>query len=80
MNLFAKKPLGQLLAESEGTGEKGSGLKRTLSATSLVALGIGAIIGAGIFTLIGVAASTHAGPALIYSFLLAAVGCAFASF
>ncbi len=66
-----------LLAECEG--EKG-GLKRTLSGTSLVALGIGAIIGAGIFTLTGVAASQHAGPALVYSFILAAVGCAFAGF
>jgi len=45
---------------------------------SLVALGIGAIIGAGIFTLTGVAASTHAGPAMVYSFMLAALGCAFA--
>ena len=45
---------------------------------SLVALGIGAIIGAGIFTLTGVAASTHAGPAMVYSFILAATGCAFA--
>ncbi len=80
MNLFAKKPLDRLLAESEGAGEKGGGLKRTLSATSLVALGIGAIIGAGIFTLTGVAASTHAGPALVYSFILAAIGCAFAGF
>lgn len=78
MNLFVKKPLSRLLAESEGAGEKGGGLKRTLSATSLVALGIGAIIGAGIFTLTGVAASTHAGPALVYSFILSAIGCAFA--
>jgi APA family basic amino acid/polyamine antiporter len=78
MNLFVKKPLARLLAESEGVGEKGGGLKRTLTATSLVALGIGAIIGAGIFTLTGVAASTHAGPALVYSFILAAMGCAFA--
>jgi APA family basic amino acid/polyamine antiporter len=80
MNLFAKKPLNRLLAEAEDAGEKGSSLKRTLSATSLVALGVGAIIGAGIFTLTGVAASTHAGPALVYSFLLAALGCAFAGF
>src|SRR4051812_2225160 len=78
MTLFSKKPLDRLIAESEGVGEKGGHLKRTLSATSLVALGIGAIIGAGIFTLTGVAAATHAGPALIYSFILAAVGCAFA--
>ena len=73
-SLFATKPLDTLLAEAEG--EKG--LKRSLSALSLVALGIGAIIGAGIFTLTGVAAATHAGPAMVYSFILAAVGCAFA--
>jgi basic amino acid/polyamine antiporter, APA family len=79
MNLFTKKPVDRLLAESEAS-EKGTSLKRTLSATSLVALGIGAIIGAGIFTLTGVAASTHAGPALVYSFILAAIGCAFAGF
>ena len=78
MNLFATKSLDRLLAESE-QGEHG-GLKRTLSATSLVALGIGAIIGAGIFTLTGVAAANHAGPGLVYSFMLAAVGCAFAGF
>ena len=77
MNLFTTKPLDRLLAESEG--EKG-GLKRTLSATALIALGIGAIIGAGIFTLTGVAAANHAGPAVVYSFILAAVGCAFAGF
>ncbi len=80
MNLFTKKPLDRLLAESEGVGEKGAGLKRTLSATSLVALGVGAIIGAGIFTLTGVAAATHAGPGLVFSFILAAIGCAFAGF
>jgi APA family basic amino acid/polyamine antiporter len=73
MNLFVKKPIGTLLAECEGEH-----LKRSLSAMSLVALGIGAIIGAGIFTLTGVAASTHAGPAMVYSFMLAALGCAFA--
>ncbi len=80
MTLFSKKPLDRLIAESEGVGEKGGHLKRTLSATSLVALGVGAIIGAGIFTLTGVAASTHAGPALVYSFILAAIGCTFAGF
>ncbi len=74
MNLFVKKPIGTLLAECE----EGHALKRSLSAMSLVALGIGAIIGAGIFTLTGVAASTHAGPAMVYSFMLAALGCAFA--
>ena len=74
MNLFATKSIQSLLAEAEGD----RGLKRTLSALSLIALGIGAIIGAGIFTLTGVAAATHAGPALTYSFIFAAVGCAFA--
>src|SRR5690242_4880549 len=80
MNLLTKKPLDRLMAESEGVSEKGGSLKRTLSATSLVALGIGAIIGAGIFSITGVAAATHAGPALVYSFILAAIGCAFAGF
>ena len=75
MNLFTTKPLDRILAQCEG---EAGGLKRTLSATSLVALGIGAIIGAGIFTITGVAAAQHAGPALVYSFLIAAVGCAFA--
>jgi APA family basic amino acid/polyamine antiporter len=74
MNLFVKKPIRTLLAECE----EGHALKRSLGAMSLVALGIGAIIGAGIFTLTGVAASTHAGPAMVYSFMLAALGCAFA--
>lgn len=54
------------------------GLKRSLSSTSLVALGIGAIIGAGLFSLTGIAAAEHAGPAVTLSFVLAAVGCAFA--
>ena len=74
MNLLATKPVDKLLAEVEAD----KGLKRSLSALSLVTLGIGAIIGAGIFTLTGVAAATHAGPALVYSFILAAIGCAFA--
>ena len=74
MGLFATKPIETLLAEAEGE----ESLKRSLGPLSLVALGIGAIIGAGIFTLTGVAAATHAGPALTYSFILAAVGCAFA--
>ncbi len=53
-------------------------LKRTLGPSQLVALGIGAIIGAGLFSLTGIAASTNAGPAVVLSFILAAVGCAFA--
>lgn len=72
--MFYKKPLQVLLAESEAEG----GLKRTLTARNLVALGIGAIIGAGIFTLTGTAAATNAGPAVMLSFLLAAFACVFA--
>ncbi|MFN7932017.1 MAG: amino acid permease [Bryobacteraceae bacterium] len=74
MSLFATKSVEQIRAESEGE----HGLKRTLDATQLVALGIGAIIGAGLFSLTGIAASHHAGPAVTLSFLLAAFGCAFA--
>lgn len=64
-----------LLAEA---GESERGLKRTLSSTSLVALGIGAIIGAGLFSLTGIAAAENAGPAVTISFILAAIGCGFA--
>ncbi|MBL8178532.1 MAG: amino acid permease [Bryobacterales bacterium] len=74
MSLFATKSVEQIRAESEGE----HGLKRTLGASQLVALGIGAIIGAGLFSLTGIAASHHAGPAVTLSFMLAAVGCAFA--
>lgn len=78
MSLFARKSIERIMAESAGGGEHGPALKRTLGATQLVALGIGAIIGAGIFSLTGVAAAQHAGPAVVYSFVLAAIGCAFA--
>jgi APA family basic amino acid/polyamine antiporter len=74
MNLTATKPLSRIIEESEGV----HALKRTLGATQLVALGIGAIIGAGLFSLTGVAAANHAGPAVVLSFILAAIGCAFA--
>ena len=74
-NIWKKKPLHQLLAQADDS-EKG--LKKTLSATSLVALGIGAIIGAGLFSLTGIAAAENAGPAVVFSFILASIGCAFA--
>src|SRR5664279_6323866 len=74
MKLFVKKSIAQLLASSE----EGDTLKRTLTATSLVALGIGAIIGAGLFVRTALAAGEHAGPAVTISFIIAAVGCAFA--
>ena len=63
-------------ARKEPTEEKG--LRRTLGTPTLVALGIGAIIGAGLFSLTGIAAAENAGPAVTISFVLAALGCAFA--
>lgn len=73
-NLFVKKPLSQLL----GSADSEKGLKRTLGAYNLVALGIGAIIGAGLFVRTAAAAGGHAGSAVTISFIIAAVGCAFA--
>lgn len=75
MSIWKTKSLAQLLGEAS---ESEKGLKRTLSSRALVALGIGAIIGAGLFSLTGIAAAEHAGPAVTLSFVLAAVGCAFA--
>jgi len=75
MSIWKTKSLSQLQQEASET-EKG--LKRTLSSKALVALGIGAIIGAGLFSLTGIAAADHAGPAVTLSFVLAATGCAFA--
>ncbi len=74
-NLWVKKPLSQLLAQASD-GEKG--LKRTLGAYNLVALGIGAIIGAGLFVRTAAAAAEAAGPSVTLSFIVAAIGCAFA--
>lgn len=74
-NIWKTKPLSQLLDESE---ESEDGLKKTLSAGALVALGIGAIIGAGLFSITGLAAADYAGPGIMISFVIAAVGCAFA--
>src|SRR5258708_7081816 len=75
MSLFATKPLSRIMSESEG-GEHT--LQRTLTASSLIALGIGAIIGAGLFSLTGLAAAQNAGPAVALSMVVAAIGCAFA--
>ncbi|HTF17776.1 MAG TPA: amino acid permease, partial [Chryseolinea sp.] len=73
MSLFIKKPLSQLLGQA-GDNQ----LKRTLGPGNLVALGIGAIIGAGLFVRTAAAAGESAGPAVVLSFIIAAVGCAFA--
>lgn len=74
-NLWVKKPLSQLL---EAASDSEKGLKRTLGAYNLVALGIGAIIGAGLFVRTAAAAAEAAGPSVTLSFVVAAVGCAFA--
>ena len=75
-NLFATKPLEQLIKESQETGEHS--LRRALGPINLLTLGIGAIIGAGIFVITGQAAAQFAGPAILYSFILAGIACAFA--
>ena len=74
--LFATKPIDQLMKEAGDTGEHS--LKRALGPVNLITLGIGAIIGAGIFVLTGSAASLYAGPAIMLSYVLAGVGCMFA--
>ncbi|HEY3706318.1 MAG TPA: amino acid permease [Terracidiphilus sp.] len=74
--LFRVKPMSMLTAEAAEQGEHT--LKRSLSALNLITLGIGAVIGAGIFTLTGQAAALHAGPAVALSFVLAGLTCAFA--
>ena len=75
MSLSRKKSLSVLLGQA---GDSEKGLKRTLGATNLVALGIGAIIGAGLFVRTAAAAGGHAGSAVTLSFIIAAIGCAFA--
>jgi APA family basic amino acid/polyamine antiporter len=75
MSLFRKKSMDSLMLQA---GDSEKGLKRTLGAGSLIALGIGAIIGAGLFVRTALAAGEHAGPAVTLSFIIAAVGCAFA--
>lgn len=73
MSLTRRKPLEALLQQASH-----SGLKRTLTAKSLVALGVGAIIGAGLFVRTAAASAEAAGPAVVLSFVIAAIGCAFA--
>jgi APA family basic amino acid/polyamine antiporter len=75
-NLFARKPLDRLMAESQEVGEHS--LKRSLGPVNLVALGIGAIIGAGLFVRTAAAIAERAGPSVVLAFIVAGVGCAFA--
>lgn len=75
MSIWKRKPLAQLLAEA---ADSEKGLKRTLTAWSLIALGIGAIIGAGLFVRTATAAAQSAGPSVTIAFVVAAIGCALA--
>jgi APA family basic amino acid/polyamine antiporter len=75
MSLFRRKSLTDMLSQA---ADSEKGLKRTLGAGNLIALGIGAIIGAGLFVRTAAAAGQAAGPAVTLSFIVAAIGCAFA--
>lgn len=75
MSIWKRKPMALLLEEAS---ESEKGLKRTLTAWSLVALGIGAIIGAGLFVRTATAAAQNAGPSVTIGFIVAAIGCALA--
>jgi len=75
-SIFAKKPLAVLLGEANSTGH--GTLKRTLGAGNLVALGVGAIIGAGLFVRTAAAAAQASGPGVTLAFIVAAIGCVFA--
>lgn len=76
MSLFVKKSFAALEAEANATGSKS--LKRVLGAWSLIALGVGTIIGAGLFSITGTVAAAYTGPAITLSFIIAAIGCCFA--
>jgi basic amino acid/polyamine antiporter, APA family len=75
-NIWAKKPMSMIMKEASEVGEHS--LKRALGAVNLISLGIGAIIGTGIFVLTGAAAAQYAGPGVVFSFILAGIGCVFA--
>src|ERR1700731_451615 len=75
-NLFARKPLDKLMAEAQEVGEHS--LKRSLGPMNLVALGIGAIIGAGLFVRTAAAIADRSGPSVRLRFIVPGVGCAFA--
>ena len=75
-HIFARKPIDKLLAEAQEVGEHS--LKRSLGPVSLIALGIGAIIGAGLFVRTAAAIADRAGPSVVLAFVVAGLGCALA--
>src|SRR5881227_2942046 len=75
-DLFAKKPLARLMEEAQEVGEHS--LKRSLGPVNLVALGIGGVIGAGLFVRTAAAIADRAGPSVVLAFIVAGIGCAFA--
>ncbi len=78
LKLFAKKDIPTLMREADDGGEGGHGLRRALGPLNLITLGIGAIIGAGIFVITGQAAAQFAGTGILISFVLAGIACGFA--
>ncbi|AZV57293.1 amino acid permease [Clostridium sp. AWRP] len=74
-NIFRTKPIESLLAETKGKNS----LEKSLGAFELTMLGIGAIVGTGIFVLTGIAAAKYSGPALVISFIIAGLACGFAA-
>lgn len=76
MGLWTRKSLSAITHEVEGDTHK---LKRTLGPWNLISLGIGCVIGAGLFSVTGIAAAENAGPAIVLSFIIAAIGCTFAA-
>lgn len=76
MSIFIRKPLS--LLQQEASEQGANSLKRVLGPTSLIALGIGTVVGAGLFSITGIVAANNAGPAIIISFVIASVCCCFA--
>ena len=76
MNLFVRKPIDVLLREAENEG--GKGLKRVLGPFALISLGVGVIIGAGLFSVTGSVAGAHAGPAITISLVKTTINCSLA--
>jgi APA family basic amino acid/polyamine antiporter len=76
MNLFQTKPVATLIAESEATGE--FAMKRELGPLNLISLGIGSVVGAGIFVQAGTSAALYAGPAIVLSYIFCGISCVFA--